>query len=219
MERDAVGLDLQHLRGLHGILAASETIEGLRFSWHESNPHRLFITSAPEHSEFEADLWQTSIRHELPVNPLSPQALDSYFREPLIPNPSITFTLPQATSLHEKVGRLSRHAGAASMAANYSGRLLIEATGSLLQAQVAFTGVQCIKPHSPPNDVYELICINLSLSSLTRVLACFSALQTPVLAAIASGESVILSTKIPNPCGPDRPSGSFSIILAAYEPS
>lgn len=203
------------VRPLVSIMRASDGLETLRFEYVErtgDSGSKLVISSGSEYITF------TSTVHELPVKRFSPLQADSLFREPLINRPSITFVIPSISALQEKLTRLTKQAVSANVAANHDGKFEVTVTGTMTHAKLAHDNLQIIRAGGEAAaDVQELLNICVSLESLVRTLGCVSTMQGQVLAAIVPGQSIIFSTKIANPCGSDRPSGSVSLILGAFE--
>lgn len=203
------------VRPLVSIMRASDGLETLRFEYVERSGDagsKIIISAGSEYITF------TSTVHELPVKRFSPLQSDSLFREPLINKPSITFVIPSIAALQEKLTRLTKQALSATVAANHDGKFEVTITGTMAYAKLSHENLQIIKTGGEAvDDTCVLLCICVSLESLVRTLGCVSTMQGQVLAAIVPGQSVIFSAKIPNPCGSDRPYGSVSLILGAFE--
>lgn len=203
------------LRPLVSIMRASDGLETLCFEYVERSGEagsKLVISAGSEFITF------TSTVHELPVKRFSPLQSDSLFREPLINKPSITFIIPSISTLQEKLTRLTKQAVSANVAANHDGKFEVSVTGTMTQAKLAHDNLQIIRASGEAiSDSQELLSICVSLESLVRALGCVATMQGQVLVAIVPGQSIIFSTKLVNPCGSDRPSGSVSLILGAFE--
>lgn len=215
LNKDSLVLEIP-VRSLLSVMRASEGMEDLKFEFRHSQTADekpfLTVSSGNEFISF------TSTVHQIPVIHLPSSQAESFFREPLISTPSITFSVPAMTSLHGKLSRLAKQSSCASLAANHQGRFVCSVTGTNLQAELVFQNLQIVNTGIAIRDPLELIDVDLSLESLVRVLGCLTALQGQAISAIVPKESIIFSTKIANPCGPDRPSGSITLILAAFEP-
>lgn len=199
------------VRPLMAVFRSSETMETLTVEFVDQG--RLLVSAGSEYVTF------TSTVHEIPVARLPAAQADLYFREPLIARPAITFFVPAIQTLHDKLARLMKYSSAVSVAANHDGRFACAVPGTQIQADLGVSGLQLITAGEHVDDPLELNEIQVSLESLVRVLGCTTAMQGQVACAIVPKETLIVSTKIPNPCGPDRPSGSITMILAAYDPN
>lgn len=202
------------VRSLLAILQSCEGVDSLQVAYEDPTGRqhpKLIISSSCEYFTF------TSVMHEVPVDKLSASQSDSYFREPLIAKPSITFSFPSVSVVHDKLLRLVKHADSVSLAVNLQGRLLVGCTGTMLRTEFTFSSVPVIS--AEVSDPLELQPIPVSIDSFVKVLKCLGILQTVVVSAVAPDESLILSTKLPNPCGHDRPAGSITLIIGAFDPN
>ncbi len=201
------------LRQLSSILRASENQDRLNFEAVEGKDGRsckLVIST-------EADFFSSaSTVHELTLTRVDLLSAESYFREPLIARPKISFMVPSLALLSAKLGRLERYSSSITIAASHEGRLSWTVSSPQFNGQIEMESVQIVDKE-PVVDRPEVLSIQIALESLGKVLACATVLQGHLLAAIVPNETIIFSSKIPNPCGHDRPSGSISIILAAYD--
>lgn len=197
-------------RPLLSLLNATSAVECLDF---ELMPTGLLMISSNSNGMFS--FAETS--YQLPAAIIPEGVAASYFQEPLIPQPAISFHLPAPINLSERLTKMVKHAKRVTLAANHRKRFVCTVLGDGIRTEHVNTEAT-VMPNAVA-DEHRLFEVELRAEEAAKVIACAAeAAQSPVMCAVIPEQCLVLSTRIPSPCGPDRPAGSLTLILGAFAP-
>jgi hypothetical protein len=199
-------------RPLVSLLNATSAVECLSFELVHAGLMMISSTAGGMFSFAETS-------YQLPAAIIPEGVAASYFQEPLIPQPAISFHLPAPLNLSERLAKMVRHAKRVTLAANHRRRFLCTVLGDGIRTELANAEATVMPSSASVLDEHRLFEVELRAEEAAKVIACAAeAAQSAVMCAVIPEQCLVLSTRIPSPCGPDRPAGSLTLILGAYAP-